>query len=206
MVVLTRRVDEVVAPALRWFVIAAVGTLLVAVVVAVRMASRLTAPLRATEAATRRMAGGDLAARVPAVGQRDEVADVAAAVNAMAAALERARGAERAFLLSVSHDLATPLTAIRGWSEALADGAVEDPRAAGQVLEAAARRLERLVTDLIELARLQTRRFPLRVEPIPVVEVAGEVVTAAGPGAQAQGVDLALSDLDGAGPGRPRRS
>src|SRR5204862_930821 len=92
-------------------------------------------------------------------------------VNAMAEALERSRGLERQFLLSVSHDLRTPLTSIRGWAEAIADrSAPNAPEAAGTILSEA-RRLERLVTDLLELAKLDARRFSLDVRPTDIAEV-----------------------------------
>ena len=66
----------------------------------------------------------------------------------MANELETARGHERAFLLSVSHDLRTPLTSIRGYAEALADGTLDDADPADRAAarhRAEARRLERLV-------------------------------------------------------------
>ena len=80
----------------------------------------------------RSIAAGDLAARVD-LGRHpdDELADLARTLNAMAAQLEHAQGMERAFVLSVSHDLRTPLTSIRGYAEAMIDGTVEHRRRAG---------------------------------------------------------------------------
>ncbi len=80
----------------------------------------------------------------------------------MAANLARARDQERQFLLSISHDLRTPLTSIRGYAEAIGDGAVDDlPRATGIVATEAAR-LERLIRDLLDLAKLEARQFSLK--------------------------------------------
>ena len=77
----------------------------------------------------------------------------------------RPRASERAFVLSVSHDLRTPLTSIRGYAEAMIDGTVEHRRrsrpAPPHVIAAEARRLERLVADLLDLARLDARQFSL---------------------------------------------
>jgi two-component system sensor histidine kinase BaeS len=158
--------------------------------VATGVARRLTRRLRATETATRRLAAGDLTARVPGTGGSDEVATLGASVNSLASALERSQGVERSFLLSVSHDLRTPLTAIRGWAEALADGTAQDPVAAGRILEAEANRLDRLVADLLELARLRAGRFSLRSEAVDLPDVVTAVVAGVQPAAAAGGVHV----------------
>ena len=72
---------------------------------------------------------------------------------------------EQQFLLSVSHDLRTPLTSIRGYAEAITDGAAE-PAAAAGVIQSESRRLERLVADLLDLAKLQSRSFSLHPAPL----------------------------------------
>jgi two-component system sensor histidine kinase BaeS len=97
---------------------------------------------------------------------------------------------ERQFLLSVSHDLRTPLTSIRGYAEALADGQATDPSQAAWVILNEARRLERLVQDLLELARLDTRRFSLDLRAIDAADVVTETVEGFGPAAEKAGVAL----------------
>src|ERR1700741_3675529 len=85
------------------------------------------------------------------------------------------RDAEREFLLSVSHELKTPLTAIRGYAEGLAEGAFEPEEAAATIaLEAS--RLERLVRDLLDLALMNRSEFSVRSEPVALHEVAREAV------------------------------
>lgn len=192
LVVITRRVDPWLGQAARWFAIASGATVLLTALVAVRIARGLTVRLRATEAATRLVAAGDLAARVEVAGRGDEVGDLGTSVNRMAAALERARSAERSFLLAVSHDLRTPLTAIRGWAEALVDGTTREPVRAGRIIEAQARRLERLIDDLLDLARLRAGRFSLDCRPVDLREVAEEAVEAAHPQAAQASVRLAM--------------
>ena len=89
----------------------------------------------------------------------------------MAAELEVARHGERQFLLSVSHDLRTPLTSIRGYADALTDGtipATDEQRRAGAVIAAEANRLERLVADLLDLARIDAHQFSLSPRPFDV--------------------------------------
>jgi two-component system sensor histidine kinase BaeS len=174
VVVVTNGIASDIGPAGRWFVLAGVVTVAVAAVVARRLGRALAGPVAEAEATTRRIAAGDLAARVPAPPEHadDELARLARSINTMAEELERSRGLERQFLLSVSHDLRTPLTSIRGWAEAIADGATEEPAAAAGVVVAESRRLERLVRDLLDLARLDARRFALDVGDVDLADVA----------------------------------
>jgi two-component system sensor histidine kinase BaeS len=90
-----------------------------------------------------------------------EVADIADALNRLATALAVSEGRQREFLLSVSHELRTPITTVRGYAEALADGLVptQDVPRTGAVMAAEAERLDRLVSDLLDLARLRADDF-----------------------------------------------
>jgi signal transduction histidine kinase len=105
----------------------------------------------------------------------------------MAESLERARALEQQFLLSVSHDLRTPLTSIRGYAEAISDGA-GDPARAAAVISSEARRLERLVADLLDLAKLQTSSFSLRLEPVDLGQLAAVAVEGFEPDAAERGL------------------
>jgi signal transduction histidine kinase len=157
----------------RWFVVAGAATVLLGALTAMRVARSLAGPLVDAEAATRRIADGDLAARVPEPkAVDDELAGLVRSINGMAASLERARRTERDFLLSVSHDLRTPLTSISGWAEALTDGTAQDPAAAGTTILSEAARLDRLVRDLLDLARLRAQAFTLTTRPVDLRDVA----------------------------------
>ena len=192
-VVLTRRVDatpNVVGP---WFYVLFLLTALAAAGVAANLGRRLTRPLREAQNATGRIAGGDLSARVPEnPDDGEELAGLARSINAMAEGLERSRRLERQFLLSVSHDLRTPLTSIRGFADALADGKAADPAHAAGIISAEARRLERLVGDLLELAKLDARRFTLDVRATDVAEVVSDTAEGFRPAADAAGVALVV--------------
>ena len=91
------------------------------------MSRRMARPLVEAEEVTGRIAAGELTSRVP-VRPHDypEFASLAGSVNDMAQSLEDGRARERHLLLAVSHDLRTPLTSIRGFAEAIQDGAIED--------------------------------------------------------------------------------
>jgi two-component system sensor histidine kinase BaeS len=131
------------------------------------LARRLARPIRNAATAAARLRAGDRIVRVP-VEPPAEVEDLARALNDLAAALATSEGRQREFLLSVSHELRTPLTTIRGYAEALADGVVgeDGARRAGQTMLAEAGHLDRLVSDLLVLARLEAADFPL--EPVGV--------------------------------------
>jgi len=174
-------------------IIALVGvvTLAVAAAIATSLGRRLIRPLRAAQQATRRIAAGDLATRLPVnPSDGDDLATLARSINTMAASLERSQGLERQFLLSVSHDLRTPLTSIRGYAEALADNRAPDPSQAASVILAESRRLERLVADLLELAKLGARRFSLDIRRTDVGEVVGDTTAGFTPAAEGAGVRL----------------
>jgi two-component system OmpR family sensor kinase len=178
----------------RWFVVAGLGTIALGVVVALRVARTVARPVADTAAAADRIAGGDLDARVPEPPgtHDDELTRLARSVNAMAAALGQSRAAERDFLLSVSHDLRTPLTSIGGWAEALADGAAPDTRAAGETIRQAAARLDRLVGDLLDLARLRTRAFPLSLAPVDLGDVVAATAEGLRPELEEAGIALSV--------------
>jgi two-component system sensor histidine kinase BaeS len=122
--------------------------------------------------ASSRLANGREPDPLPLDGS-SELRTLADSFNTMAAQLARARSAERSFLLSVSHELKTPLTAIRGYSEALDEGVLTPDRAV-KVIRTEAARLERLITDLINLARLDQRRFDIHLERVELGEILRE--------------------------------
>ena len=198
VVVLTRKVDAQLRPAVGWFLLASIGTLLVGALVAWRFGRRLTRPVRQAEEATRRISAGDLSARVPVPerGADDELSALLLSINTMAEVLERSKGVERQFLLSVSHDLRTPLTSIRGYAEALADGALPDPAVGGNVILSEARRLERLVGDLLDLAKLESRSFSLTHDAVDLADVAAGTIDSFRPEAAEANITLDLSGAD----------
>jgi two-component system sensor histidine kinase BaeS len=179
---------------------AAILALVVAAAIAAYLARRMTRPLAAMETTARAIATGDLSARVDEEHVRDdELGTLAHAINAMAQELEDSRGHARAFLLSVSHDLRTPLTSIRGYAEAIADGTVEGADArvrAAEVISTESRRLERLVADLLDLARLDTRQFSLRPLTVDARAVVAETVEAFQPAAADIDVVLVMGEGD----------
>jgi two-component system sensor histidine kinase BaeS len=147
------------------------GALVVALVLGALLVRGITRPLRQLSAASRSIAAGDLDARVP-VRSSDEIGQLAAAFNHMAADLAHAEEARRQQAADVAHELRTPLTIIQGHLEALADGIFP---ADAEVLDPAleqARLLTRLVEDLRTLSLAEAGQLVLN--PVPT-EVGGWV-------------------------------
>src|SRR4029450_7765946 len=106
---------------------------------------------------------------------------------------------KRSFLMSVSHELRTPLTAIRGHVEALREGIVTDPEQVGaslDVIAAEADRLERLVGDVLDLAKLQAHRFTVRHEEVDMERVLDQAYGAFTEEARRREIDYRLGGVE----------
>jgi two-component system sensor histidine kinase BaeS len=170
-IVLTRQVGDL-GPSWGYFIIAGGVALLIAALVAWQMSRRMSRPLIEAMEATGRIASGDLESRVPIrQGDYTEFSSLGHSINAMAQSLADGRTRERQMLLSVSHDLRTPLTSIRGFAEAIKDGAVDDSGPAAEVIIAESQRLERLVGDLLDLTKLEAKQLSINIRPTDMAEV-----------------------------------
>jgi len=165
--------------------------LLAGILAGALLARRLGSPLRQAAAAARRISAGDRTVRLDPQSPV-EVAAVSAALNDLATALAASEGRQRQFLTSISHELRTPLTTMKGYAEALADGVIgaQEARRAGATILAESERLDRLVEDLLALARLEADDFPLEVVPVDLVGIATDAATSWSPRCAAVGVDL----------------
>jgi two-component system sensor histidine kinase BaeS len=190
VLVITRQIHDP-ADGIRYFLFVGAVGLALAAIVAAALARRFTRPLSAAVATTRRIASGDLDATVTVRPHEiPEFAQLADSINTMGSSLVRARDQERQFLLSVSHELRTPLTSIRGYADAVVDGATDDPAAAAAVISAESRRLERLVQDLLDLARLDADRFSLDLRTVDCAQVVRQVADGFRPRAAELGLEL----------------
>jgi len=193
VLVVTRQIRSPVN-GLRYFGLIGLVAAVAGALVAAALARRFTRPLVAAVETTERIAAGQLDARVPVRAHEDpEFTRLAESINTMGSNLLRAREQERQFLMSVSHELRTPLTSIRGYSEAVVDGAAEDPVAAAAIINTEAHRLERLVQDLLDLARLDADRFSLDLQVVDAAEVVRQVADGFQPRADALGLTLDLA-------------
>jgi len=141
--------------------------LLVAGIAALSLARWLTKPLTETAHAARKLAAGERGVALPAPASA-EAAELTAALSALDRALATSEGRQREFLLSISHEMRTPLAAVRGYAEALSDGMISEDELpqVGQTLVRETERLDAFIRDLLELARLQADDFT--IHPVPV--------------------------------------
>jgi two-component system OmpR family sensor kinase len=164
--------------------------------------------LRLLEDSARRLGSGDLTVRAPAKGG-DEIAAVASAFNAMAddlaaraEALNESDRTRRQLLADVSHELTTPVTAMRGYLETLTmpDLALDDATRARYltIISDETARLERLIGDLLDLARLEGGGGTLRIEPTPIARLFERVTARHERECAAGGVTLETSVSPGA--------
>jgi two-component system sensor histidine kinase BaeS len=138
------------------------------------LSRRLTEPVLALTRATQDVAAGRYDVAIPEAKGTDEVSLLSDRFRRMVAQLAQAEQLKRSFLMSVSHELRTPLTAIRGHVEALREGIVSEPdqvRASLDIVAAETDRLERLVGDVLDLAKLQAHRFQVRHEEVDLARV-----------------------------------
>jgi signal transduction histidine kinase len=169
-----------------------------AALVALLLSRRITRPVRELTEASERIARGDYDVHLASKGP-DELGQLAFRFEQMARQLAEASEHERNFLMRISHELRTPLTAIQGHVQAMADGVIDgdDERQSSlEIVLAEAGRLQRLIGDLLDLARLETRRFSLNVEEVDLVSLCDSAIGAQREEARDKHVDLHVRSGD----------
>lgn len=142
--------------------IGACAALILGVGLSVAIAGSQTKPLRRINETVAKFAKGKMDARID-VGGKGEIAELARTFNQMAEELSRLEESRRSFVASVSHELRSPLTCIRGYIEGIQDGAIppeEQTKYLGVVLEET-NRLTSLVNDLLDLSRIESGKLPM---------------------------------------------
>jgi signal transduction histidine kinase len=154
---------------------AALSAALVAVVVSIFLSERIVAPLRALTRATKRIATGHYDERVRVHGE-DEFAQLAGSFNQMAAQLEQTESMRRRLVGDVAHELRTPLTTIKGSLEGLLDGVLQPNAETFSEILQESERLNRLVSDLQELSRVEAGAYTLDKQTLGVASLVATAV------------------------------
>ncbi|MGD2050789.1 MAG: HAMP domain-containing sensor histidine kinase [Chloroflexota bacterium] len=165
---------------------------LLSLVLAALIARSVTQPLQRMASASQAIAQGDYDQQLPLSGP-EEVQQVAGSFNSMASQVAATQQAQRDFLTNVSHDLKTPLTSIRGWSQALLDGTATDPnqqQRAAAIINDEASRMERMVSQLLVLARIESGQLELAREAVDLQQLLTDVENSFALQAQEKGVAI----------------
>ncbi|WP_158849842.1 HAMP domain-containing sensor histidine kinase [Saccharothrix deserti] len=154
------------------------GTIAVVLVTSQILAHGMTRPLREMTAAVRAMRAGDYSQRVRATA-RDEVGELAGAFNQMAADLSAADQQRRELIANVSHELRTPITALQNVLENVVDGVAQPDATTMRTALAQTERLGRLVTELLDLSRIDAGAHRLDRAEFALAPLLEEVVAEA---------------------------
>ena len=175
--------------------LAALAAFVVAVLVSVFVSRQVVAPVREMMAASQSIAEGHYSERIrlignPSKGELDELAQLALSFNQMAARLEQTETMRRQLIGDVTHELQTPLTAIKGSMEGLIDGVLLVEDATYQQIYREADRLQKLVDDLQELSRVEAGAYELNHHQLSVSELVMATVARLGRQFEEKGVTL----------------
>ena len=142
--------------------------LLVAIISMVFLRS-VVEPVREITAAARQISGGSYGIQI-GKHYRDEMGDMVKAINEMSLKISQSEKAQSEFISSVSHELRTPLTAITGWAETIIyeEGLDEETKRGMGIILQEARRLTKMVEELLEFTRIQDGRFTLNAQPCDI--------------------------------------
>jgi two-component system, OmpR family, sensor kinase len=163
------------------------------------LSRRISKPVQALARASDQIASGNYAVQVPVGRGSSELTHLSERFNQMAARLAATEERERQFLMSVSHELRTPLTAIKGHVDALRDGLVEDPELIAASLDVVANeatRLERLVGDVLDLAKLRAHRFTVQTEEVDMGRLVEQAYGSFGDEARRREIHYALDGAE----------
>jgi signal transduction histidine kinase len=168
---------------------AGIAAIIIALLLGIVLAQRLTRPLRQLAAATQAVAAGDFSQQV-AVTSNDEIGDLARDFNQMARTLEISEKQRQQLLADTAHDLRTPISIMRSHLEAMLDGVFPATPENLAIVHEETLHLSRLVDDVRTLSLVETGHLPLTMSPVEISELVQQVVAAFMPLAEADGVQL----------------
>jgi signal transduction histidine kinase len=180
--------------------IAGAAIAVAAVIFSLILARRLASPLVSLTAAAEEMKGGNYSQRVEPPRSQDEIGKLASTFNAMADTIEadvnelrRQEQVRRDLIANIAHDLITPLTAIQGFSEALADDVIAAPKArqeTAQLIGREVQRLRRMVRDMQQMSSLETGNISLDIAPLNLHSLVDETLAVIGPECEQAGIGV----------------
>lgn len=170
-------INELVEITIKALIMASLWVLLAALIAVYFITEKIIGPLKDMGIAAKSFAAGRFDVRVPVIGQ-DEVAELATAFNNMAGSLASLEDMRRTFLANVSHDLRTPMTTIGGFIDSIIEGAIPPEKHSYylSVIASEVRRLSRLVSTLLDIARIQAGDRKFNMVPFDICEMARQIL------------------------------
>jgi signal transduction histidine kinase len=163
-------ISEVMKDFAYWWIAAALLFLGAALIFGTKVIRKLTHPLHDIKNAAERVSSGDYSSRVQ-IKSEDEIGRLARAFNQMSSSIQKEDERKKEFLADISHELRTPISYIKGYSDAILKGIAEKDDKYLHLINREAVRMERLVGDLLDLSRLDTDEYQLVKMPLPLAQV-----------------------------------
>lgn len=156
----------------RLFVISGGVAIFLAIILVYVFSLRFTKPLKQINNAAKIIAGGEFGNRL-VVDSQDEIGQLADSFNHMVEDLQKLEEMRRGFIANVSHELRTPMTSIRGFIEGILDGTIPPEKQENYliIVRDETNRLNRLVNDLLDLARMEAGEMKLNIKPFDINEL-----------------------------------
>ncbi len=165
-------IHEIRSYVFKIFLITTCIVVLIALLFTYIISGKMTKPIKAINNVAKSIAGGDFARRV-SVNAENEIGELSETFNQMADSIEQLEHVRRSFIANVSHELRTPMTTITGFVEGIMDGTIP-PERHSQYLAIVldeSKRLSRLVTDLLDVSKMEQGEFPLEMREFDINEM-----------------------------------
>lgn len=168
----TPEVQKARTSVFKFFLLAVAISVLVSILLVYVFSIRITRPLKEISNAARIISGGEFNKRLD-INSEDEIGELAKSFNQMITALQNLEEMRRGFIANVSHELRTPMTSIRGFIEGILDGTipVERQRDYLIIVKDETNRLNRLVNDLLDLAKMEAGEMQLNLRSFNINEL-----------------------------------
>jgi histidine kinase len=176
---------------MRALLVAGLGAALMGLLASFWLAWQILRPLNQIAHSSQRIAEGRYDERIP-TSSSNELAQVAAHFNQMAAALQEMEAQRVALIGNVAHELRTPLTGLAGYLEGVMDGVLPNDPETFAVMYQETRRMRRLVDDLQALSRVEAGRIDLHLEATPLLPLLERVATQVRPQAEINSLTLEM--------------
>lgn len=156
----------------RFFMISVAVSIIISIVLVYVFSLKISKPLKEINRAAKVIAGGEFRQRLN-IKSQDEIGELAKSFNQMVVALENLEEMRRGFIANVSHELRTPMTSIRGFIEGILDGTIppEKHKEYLTIVRDETKRLNRLVNDLLDLAKMEAGEIKLTFKKFNINEL-----------------------------------